>query len=77
MLILPCLTGLEPLKEKEYIVLRILMHLVSDGCTDVDPKSQLLLREAKLWGPSEVVCLCSDFQGSCRYLGFASISSST
>lgn len=48
LLILPCLTGLEPLKEKEYIVLRILMHLVSDGCTDVDPKSQLLLREAKL-----------------------------
>lgn len=44
------------------------MHLVSDGCIAADPKSELLLGEAKLWGPSEAVCLCSDFQGSQRFL---------
>lgn len=64
LLILSCLTGLDLLKEEEYLVLRIVMHLVSDGCAAADPKSQLLLREANLWGPSEFVCLCSDCQGS-------------
>lgn len=73
MLILSCLTGLDLLKEEEYLVLRIVIHLVSDGCIAADPKSQLLLREANLWGPPEFVCLCSDFQGSYWYLSFASL----
>lgn len=34
------------------------MHSVSDGCIAADPKSQLLLREAKLWALQRL-CVCA------------------